>query len=71
MEEERIDLQIVNDLFADIAQNKIKAVCVAVIYNDDSFRIGWNGKASHLEKLGLFEQAKIDIAHTCFDEEGT
>lgn len=64
-----IELKIVNDLFEDIAQGKIKAMCIACIYNDDSFRIAWSGKATHLEKLGLFEQAKMDIAHTVFEEE--
>ena len=61
--------RMVNDLFNDIAQGKIKAVCIAVIFKDDSFKIGWSGGASHLEKLGLFEQAKIDIGHTVFEDE--
>lgn len=61
--------RMVNDLFNDIAQGKLQAVCIAVIYKDKSFKIGWSGEASHLEKLGLFEQAKIDIGHTVFEED--
>lgn len=63
-----MQIRMADDLFTDIAEGKIQGVCIAVIYKDKSFRIGWSGEASHLEKLGLFEQAKEDIAHTCHEE---
>ncbi len=64
---EQVDL--INKLFGQIAESRIQFFVVCSLNQDGSFEISYSGNASYLEKIGLMEQAKMDIINSVYNEE--
>lgn len=54
--------KLLNTLQEEYKAGKFRVVIVLAITNDGKAEIGWSGRMTYLESLGLFEVAKHEIA---------
>ena len=59
-------VDVLNDLFAKLAQNQLRTMVIGIINNNETFQTYIWGRAGHLEKVGLITQMQADLASHCW-----